>query len=100
MSVGLNNTGLRTPQSVFGGPSDIPQATLAGGIFHFAGTVACLDFCFNPLRHGRFPRAPDFIPNVLTGETEAVADRNGVGRLFSADAHDEVFAAESRCFCV
>src|SRR5216684_4499316 len=100
MSIALNSAGMEKPQSVFGGPCDITQAAFSSGIFHFTGTPACLDFCRNPLRHAQFPSASDFLPNVLTGETEAVADRNGVRRLFSADPHNQVFAAESRCFCV
>src|SRR5216684_6416766 len=100
MSIALNSAGMEKPQSVFGGPRDLTQAAFSGGIFHFTGTPACLDFCRNPLRHAQFPGASDFAPNVLTGETEAVADRNGVRRLFSANPHEQVFAAESRRFCV
>src|SRR5258708_3194643 len=43
---------LHDPQPVPGGPCDITQAAFARGIFHFAGTVACLDFRSNPLPHG------------------------------------------------
>src|SRR5882762_1009713 len=83
-----------------GGLCDLAKTALAGGIFHYAGTVARLDFRFNPRRHGRFPRAPDFIPNVLARETEAVANRDRVCRLLGADANGKVLAAECRCFRV
>src|SRR5260370_27965167 len=96
MSIALNSAGMEKPQSVFGGPRDLTQAAFSSGIFHFAGTPACLDFCPNPLRHGRFPSASDFVPNVLTGEAKTVANGNGVRCLFGTDPHQQVFATKDR----
>src|SRR5712692_11445508 len=96
MSIALNSAGMEMPQSVFGGPRDLTQAAFSSGIFHFAGPPACLDFCPNPLRHGRFPSASDFVPNLLTGEAKTVANGNGVRCLFGTDPHQQVFATKDR----
>lgn len=74
--------------------NNVSQATAPGGVLHFTGTEASLDFTLDPVRDLRLPQLLEVPPNIGARVLETVTNWDRVFVFLYADPDLELGFAE------